>query len=131
MCAGDIRPAWQRESVGEIRGSVIVERNHLEWSLHPKSGASLPPARDGREWIVVCTEGCTSSLAASALLSLGLRARDIVARARRQRHEHVMSSSPRTNCWSVGLRQDCPKPVAHVHWPAPVSTALCETRRTA
>jgi len=74
----DIRPAWQRESDGEIPGSVVVERNHLEWRLHPKSGASLPQAQAGQEWIVVCTEGYTSSLAASALTSLGLRARDIV-----------------------------------------------------
>jgi rhodanese-related sulfurtransferase len=74
----DIRPAWQRESDGEIPGSVVVERNHLEWRLHPTSGASLPQARDGQEWIVVCTEGYTSSLAASALVSLGLPARDIV-----------------------------------------------------
>ncbi|KRC65934.1 sulfurtransferase [Aeromicrobium sp. Root236] len=74
----DIRPAWQRESDGEIPGSVIVERNHLEWRLHPASGASLPQAHDGQEWIVVCTEGYTSSLAASALVSLGLPATDIV-----------------------------------------------------
>ena len=74
----DIRPAWQRESDGEIPGSVIVERNHLEWRVHPASGASLPQARDGQEWIVVCTEGYTSSLAASSLVSLGLRATDVV-----------------------------------------------------
>ncbi|MEV7398457.1 rhodanese-like domain-containing protein [Aeromicrobium sp. NPDC092404] len=74
----DIRPAWQRESDGEIPGSVIVERNHLEWRLHPASGASLDQARDGQEWIVVCTEGYTSSLAASSLVSLGLAATDIV-----------------------------------------------------
>ncbi len=74
----DIRPGWQRESDGEIPGSVIVERNHLEWRLHPASGASLAQARDGQEWIVVCTEGYTSSLAASSLGSLGVRAGDIV-----------------------------------------------------
>ena len=74
----DIRPAWQRESDGEIPGSVVVERNHLEWRLHPESGASLPFAQAGQEWIVVCTEGYTSSLAASALTSLGLPASDIV-----------------------------------------------------
>ena len=74
----DIRPAWQRESDGEIPGSVVIERNHLEWRLHPESGASLPWARAGQEWIVVCTEGYTSSLAASALVSLGLPAGDIV-----------------------------------------------------
>ncbi|WP_332665590.1 rhodanese-like domain-containing protein [Aeromicrobium sp.] len=74
----DIRPGWQRESDGEIPGSVIVERNHLEWRLHPASGASLPQASDGQEWIVVCTEGYTSSLAASSLVSLGLQASDLV-----------------------------------------------------
>jgi rhodanese-related sulfurtransferase len=74
----DIRPEWQRASDGEIPDSVIVERNHLEWRLHPASGASLPLAADGQEWIVVCTEGYTSSLAASALVSLGLPASDIV-----------------------------------------------------
>ncbi|MET0931118.1 MAG: rhodanese-like domain-containing protein [Aeromicrobium sp.] len=74
----DIRPAWQRELDGEIPGSVIVERNHLEWRLHPHSGANLDLATEGQEWIVVCTEGYTSSLAASALVSLGLPASDIV-----------------------------------------------------
>jgi rhodanese-related sulfurtransferase len=74
----DIRPAWQRESDGEIPGSVIVERNHLEWRLHPSSGANLSQATVGQEWIVVCTEGYTSSLAASSLVSLGLPASDIV-----------------------------------------------------
>lgn len=74
----DIRPAWQRELDGEIPGSVIVERNHLEWRLHPRSGANLSLATEGQEWIVVCTEGYTSSLAASALVSLGLPASDIV-----------------------------------------------------
>lgn len=74
----DIRPLWQREADGEIPGSVIVERNHLEWRLHPTSGASLALASPGQEWIVVCTEGYTSSLAAAALVSLGLPASDIV-----------------------------------------------------
>lgn len=74
----DIRPSWQREVDGEIPGSVIVERNHLEWRLHPSSGAHLDVATPGQEWIVVCTEGYTSSLAAAALVSLGLSASDIV-----------------------------------------------------
>lgn len=74
----DIRPAWQRESDGEIPGSVIVERNHLEWRLHPTSGASLTAAAPDQEWIVVCTEGYTSSLAAASLVSLGLPAGDII-----------------------------------------------------
>ena len=74
----DIRPAWQREIDGEVPGSVIVERNHLEWRLHPGSGAALAAARADQEWIVLCTEGYTSSLAAAALTSLGLLAGDVV-----------------------------------------------------
>ncbi|WP_375001826.1 rhodanese-like domain-containing protein [Aeromicrobium sp. CTD01-1L150] len=73
----DIRPAWQREVDGEVPGSVIVERNHLEWRLHPDSGASLPQAGAGQEWIVLCTEGYTSSLAAASLVSIGVRAVDV------------------------------------------------------
>jgi rhodanese-related sulfurtransferase len=73
----DIRPAWQRAAHGEIPGALIVERNHLEWRLHPGSTARLAAARPGQRWIVVCTEGYTSSLAADALRSLGVPAADI------------------------------------------------------
>lgn len=73
----DIRPAWQRIEDGEIPGAVVVERNHLEWRLHPDSGAALPQATAEQAWIVYCTEGYTSSLAASSLVSLGLRAGDL------------------------------------------------------
>ncbi|HEV2537895.1 MAG TPA: sulfurtransferase, partial [Streptosporangiaceae bacterium] len=38
----DIRPAAQRAVQGEIPGSTIVERNHLEWRLDPCSDARLP-----------------------------------------------------------------------------------------
>jgi rhodanese-related sulfurtransferase len=74
----DIRPAWQRAREGEIDGSLIVERNHLEWRLHPGSSARLPGATVGQEWIVVCSEGYTSSLAAAALVSLGVPATDLI-----------------------------------------------------
>lgn len=74
----DIRPQWQRAAEGEIPDSLVVERNHLEWRLHPGSSARLPQAREGRQWIVVCSEGYTSSLAADALNGLGIAATDIV-----------------------------------------------------
>lgn len=74
----DIRPTWQRAHDGEIPGAWIVERNHLEWRLHPQSDAALDIARDQPVWIVVCTEGYTSSLAAASLQSLGIQARDIL-----------------------------------------------------
>ena len=74
----DIRPEWQRVADGEIPGALVVERNHLEWRLHPGSDARLPLAVPGQEWIVVCTEGYTSSLAAASLVSLGIPAGDVV-----------------------------------------------------
>lgn len=73
----DIRPAWQRAADGEIPGALIVERNHLEWRLHPASGAHLPLAERVSRWIVVCTEGYTSSLAAASLREIGLDATDV------------------------------------------------------
>jgi rhodanese-related sulfurtransferase len=74
----DIRPVWQRAAEGEIPGALVVERNHLEWRLHPESSARLPQAAPGRRWVVVCSEGYTSSLAADALNSLGVPATDVV-----------------------------------------------------
>jgi rhodanese-related sulfurtransferase len=74
----DIRPTWQRAGTGEIPGSIVIERNHLEWRLHPSSSARLPQARPGQQWIIVCTEGYTSSLAADSLNALGIDATDIV-----------------------------------------------------
>lgn len=74
----DIRPGWQRASDGEVPGALVVERNHLEWRLHPASDARHPLARPGRRWIVLCAEGYTSSLAADALNSIGVPATDVV-----------------------------------------------------
>jgi rhodanese-related sulfurtransferase len=77
----DIRPAWQRERLdngGEVPGALVVERNHLEWRLHPRSGARVPQAGAGQRWLVLCDEGYTSSLAADALLSIGVLATDII-----------------------------------------------------
>lgn len=70
----DTRPEWQREREGTIPGALVIERNHLEWRLDPTSGARLPEAVDHDvTWIVFCSEGYASSLAAASLLDLGLR----------------------------------------------------------
>jgi len=76
----DIRPAAQRAEQGEIPGSVVVERNHLEWRLDPCSDARLPWVTGyGHRIIVFCVDGYTSSLAAAALQDLGLqRATDVI-----------------------------------------------------
>jgi rhodanese-related sulfurtransferase len=69
----DTRPADLRRRDGVIPGTVAVERNVLEWRLDPSSPHRLAEM-DGptRQVIVVCDEGYASSLAAAALLDLGL-----------------------------------------------------------
>ncbi len=76
----DIRPAAQRAVQGEIPGSTIVERNHLEWRLDPCSDARLAWVTGYDHRIIVfCVDGYTSSLAAAALQDLGLhRATDVI-----------------------------------------------------
>ncbi|WP_197382098.1 rhodanese-like domain-containing protein [Mycolicibacterium mengxianglii] len=80
----DIRPAAQRAQegeVGELPGeTMVIERNVLEWRCDPTSDARLPQATgDDVEWVILCSEGYTSSLAAAALQDLGLhRATDVI-----------------------------------------------------
>jgi rhodanese-related sulfurtransferase len=71
----DIRPAAQRAQEGQIEGSLVIERNVLEWRFDPQSSARIAVVD---QWgykirvIVMCQEGYTSSLAARALQELGL-----------------------------------------------------------
>ena len=66
----DIRSEVQRAREGELPDAVPVPRNVLEWRCDEHS-----PWRDerlcGRRVIVICDEGCQSSLAAAALQELG------------------------------------------------------------
>jgi rhodanese-related sulfurtransferase len=75
----DIRPEAQRGLEGEIPGSLVIERNVLEWRLDPSSDARLDEARGYEVRVIVfCSQGYTSSLAAVSLQDLGLwRATDI------------------------------------------------------
>jgi rhodanese-related sulfurtransferase len=76
----DTRPAWQRTEEGEFVHALVIERNHLEWRLDPASDARIPEAIDHDVvWIIACSEGYSSSLAAASLQDLGLhRATDLV-----------------------------------------------------
>ena len=75
----DIRPAAQREDEGELPFATPIERNVLEWRLDPASDASLPIASHDLQVVVLCQEGYTSSLAATALQELGIhRATDVI-----------------------------------------------------
>lgn len=76
----DIRPQAQRAREGSVAEALVIERNVLEWRCDPTSDARLPQAVDDDvEWVVLCSEGYTSSLAAASLLDLGLhRATDVI-----------------------------------------------------
>lgn len=76
----DIRPEAQRRAEGEPVGSIVIERNVLEWRLDPQSPNRLPIITGHDQVIVViCSEGYASSFAAATLRQLGLhRATDVV-----------------------------------------------------
>ena len=61
-------------------GALVIERNVLEWRCDPTSDARLPEAvGDDVEWVILCSQGYTSSLAAAALLDIGLHnATDVI-----------------------------------------------------
>lgn len=70
----DIRPAALRAEEGDVGRALVIERNYLEWRCDPTSDARIPEATgDDVEWLILCSEGYTSSLAAAALHDLGLR----------------------------------------------------------
>jgi aminoglycoside 2'-N-acetyltransferase I len=76
----DIRSERQRERDGVVPGAVFHPRNALEWRADPASGHDDPAlsADLTRRLIVMCDEGCQSSLAAATLQALGFaRATDL------------------------------------------------------
>jgi len=76
----DIRSEYQRAIEGSVKGALVVERNVLEWRFDPASDARLPVATDHDVQVIVfCSEGYTSSLAATALQDVGIsRATDMI-----------------------------------------------------
>ena len=69
----DTRPLEQRRRQGVVPGAVVIGRNVLEWRVDPTSGFTDPmlAGREGRV-IVMCAEGYSSSLAATALQDIGI-----------------------------------------------------------
>ncbi len=76
----DIRSEPERRAAGEIPGSLILERNVLEWRLDPTSSWRIAEAADhSLRAIIICPEGYVSSLAAAGLRDIGLhRATDVI-----------------------------------------------------
>jgi rhodanese-related sulfurtransferase len=70
----DIRPIEQRARDGELPGSIVIDRNVLEWRLDPTSPHRIPEVTGpDQEIVVVCNQGYQSSLAAHNLQRLGLK----------------------------------------------------------
>jgi rhodanese-related sulfurtransferase len=92
----DIRPQAQRDREGNVPAALVIERNVLEWRCDPTSDARLPQAVDDDvEWVVLCSEGYTSSLAAAALQDLGLhRATDVVGGYHALRDSGALAALP-------------------------------------
>jgi rhodanese-related sulfurtransferase len=71
----DLRSHDERYRNGVIPGSIHVPRSVLEWRCDPASGFANPQLTEsGRPLILVCAQGYSSSLAAAALLDLGVEA---------------------------------------------------------
>jgi rhodanese-related sulfurtransferase len=76
----DIRPADQRANDGDIPGATLIDRNVLEWRLALDSEWRIATvAGPDARVILLCNEGCSSSLAAATLKELGLiNATDVI-----------------------------------------------------
>jgi rhodanese-related sulfurtransferase len=75
----DIRSDTQRARDGEVPGAKFIARNVLEWRLDPSCPHRDPDvARRDIRLILICDEGCQSSLAAATLTRFGLDATDVV-----------------------------------------------------
>jgi rhodanese-related sulfurtransferase len=69
----DIRPESLRREEGEVVGSVVIDRNVLEWRLAPSSPHRASDLEViGRPVVVMCSEGYASSFAAASLRRLGI-----------------------------------------------------------
>jgi rhodanese-related sulfurtransferase len=79
----DIRSELQRREFGIIPGSIVIDRNELEWKLDPRSRGRLGPGavvdRFDVRVILISHDGNASSLAARSLQLIGLTsATDVV-----------------------------------------------------
>jgi rhodanese-related sulfurtransferase len=76
----DIRADVDRERDGIVPGSLHIPRTVLEWRLDPDSAWRNPHVGGlDQQIVLICDHGCSSILAAAALVELGFaRAGDVV-----------------------------------------------------
>jgi len=72
----DTRSQDERRRTGVIPGSIHVPLSVLPWRADPESRWSNPELA-GRELVLACAEGHSSSLAAGRLRELGIAAGDL------------------------------------------------------
>jgi rhodanese-related sulfurtransferase len=74
----DTRSHEDRARDGVVPGSLHIPRTVLEWRLDPGGRWRTPHVAVDDRLVIVCSDGCSSLLAAASLLDLGLDARDVV-----------------------------------------------------
>jgi rhodanese-related sulfurtransferase len=75
----DIRDSAQRSRKGDLPGAYVIDLTVLEWRLASSSSTRIVDIDADQRVILVCSDGFSSSLAASRLQDLGLvRATDLV-----------------------------------------------------
>ena len=68
----DVRDSAQRIEQGELPGAHVIDLTVLEWRLAPSSASRSIDLSPGRQVILVCSDGFSSSLAAARLQDLGV-----------------------------------------------------------
>jgi len=92
----DIRSEPNRDQHGIVPGSVHIPRTVLEWRVSPDSEWRNPHlGPPGRQLIILCDHGCSSSLAAATLVDLGLDATDVIGGFEAWIREGLPTTAPR------------------------------------
>lgn len=75
----DIRCDDDRRRTGVVPGSFHIPRTVLEWRLEPEGAWRNPHVPTDRSFLLLCSDGFSSSLAAASLVDLGLpRSGDVI-----------------------------------------------------
>jgi rhodanese-related sulfurtransferase len=67
----DVRDELERQTVGEIPGSVHATRGKLEFHADPESPMHLPALDPGKRIVLYCATGGRSTLATKTLQDMG------------------------------------------------------------
>lgn len=74
----DIRSSDSRTRDGVVPGALHIPRTVLEWRVDPTSEWRTPQLRGAEQLVLLCDHGYSSSLAAAALVELGVDVGDVI-----------------------------------------------------